>query len=142
MGGKRMGICIDGTKAHKVRVLGDLTLIFTWINHERAMVLLPTYRKGTPFFIVMDSAAHKYLDPGHVARQASVACELLGLGAVQAPRVAGLLVDHLDDLVLMPSAPPDELMRSASGEAKVFADGQLMGGAEIHLPQTAGVAHV
>lgn len=51
-----MSTTIDTRKAHLVRQHGDLTAIYTWINDERALVLVPTYRPGAPWYVVMESA--------------------------------------------------------------------------------------
>ena len=36
-----MPVSLDLRKAHKVRRHGDLLAIYTWVNDERALVLLP-----------------------------------------------------------------------------------------------------
>ena len=135
-----MGISINTARAHKVRQLGDVIVIFTWINDERAMVLLPAHRKDSPWFVVMDSAAYQYLSPGHAARMSIKAAEVLGMHG-QEHRLASILLDHLDDLVRMPGSPPQALSRATFGQVSVRADGREIGGQELRLPVNQGVSY-
>lgn len=135
-----MGISINTKRAHKVRSLGDITIIFTWVNDERAMILLPTFRRGAPWYIVMDSAAWQYNEPRYLARQSVKAAEVLGMTG-QETRIAGLINDHLDDLVLMPSSPPPVLSRATYGQMMVKEDGRLIGGEEVRVPVSEGVRY-
>ena len=57
------GITINTAKAHKWRANGEVTQLLTWVNGERAMVLLATHRKGSPWYVLMDSAAWECLQP-------------------------------------------------------------------------------
>ena len=41
-----MPVSLDLRKAHKVGRHGDLLAIYTWVNDERALVLLPARRKN------------------------------------------------------------------------------------------------
>lgn len=127
-----MGLSINTAKAHKVRQLGDITVIFTWVNDERAMVLIPTLRRGAPWFIVMDSAAYQYTDPRYTARMAIKAAEVLTMQGQEA-RIASLIVDHLDDLIRMPSAPLPELTRATYGQMTARQGGQIIGGEELRF---------
>ncbi|NBS22330.1 MAG: hypothetical protein EBS75_12105 [Betaproteobacteria bacterium] len=49
------------------------------MNDERALVLLPVYRKAAAWFVVCESAAFRYDDPSVLAAQCVKACEVLGL---------------------------------------------------------------
>ena len=135
-----MAATIDMRKAHKVIPAGDLTLIFTWVNDERAMVIVPTYRAGAPWFVVCDSAAWKYDEPAYVAKQCVLAAEVLDMPH-QAARIGGLINDHLDELVLMPAAPLEPMTRATYGEVKALADGELIGGDELRLPTGGGLTY-
>ena len=138
--GNNMGISISTARAHKVRTYGDLTVIFTWMNDERAMVLLPTYRKNAPWFVIADSAAHKYLEPRYVAQQAAKAAEVLGMES-QVYRLGTLMVDNLEELVLMPSKPPAQISRASFGQVIATADGREIGGDEIRVEVGNGVTY-
>ena len=74
-----MATTIDTEKAYMSRQHGDITAIYTWVNDERALVLVPTFRKGAPWFIVCESAAYKYDSDLYIAKQAIKACEVLGI---------------------------------------------------------------
>ena len=135
-----MGISIDTKRAWRVRTLGDLTVIFTWINNERAMVLLPTYRKGAPWYVVMDSAAHQYVNPSYMARQSIKAAEVLGMQG-QEIRIATILADNLEELVTMPGEQEHQMSRATYGEIQVKADGKLIGGEELRVPVGGGASY-
>lgn len=130
-----MGISLDLRKAHLSRQHGDLTAIYTWINDERAMVLLPTYRPGAPWYIVCESAAWKYDEPAYLARQCVTACEVLGIEPSTAnwARIASLINEGLPDLIRMPSAPPAEYLRGNFGQMELRADGQVIAGEDVRI---------
>ena len=74
-----MPVSLDTRKAHLVRQHGDLMAVYTWVNDERAMVLIPARRPGAPWYIVMESAAFRYDDTAYLARQCVKACDVLGI---------------------------------------------------------------
>ena len=74
-----MPVSLDLRKAHKVRRHGDLLAIYTWVNDERALVLLPARRKNAAWFVVCESAAYRYDDASVLAAQCVKACEVLGV---------------------------------------------------------------
>lgn len=130
-----MPASLDLRRAHLHRRHGDLVVVWTWVNDERAMVLLPAYRPGAPWYIVMESAAWKYDDAAYLARQCVTACEVLGIEPSRPNwgRVAGIIHDGLPDLVRMPSAPPAEFHRGAVGAMTLRADGQVLAQQDIRL---------
>ena len=130
-----MGVSLDLRKAHLSRVHGDITAVYTWVNDERALVLIPTYRKGAPWYVVLESAAFKYDDPTYLARQCITACDVLGLEPSRQNwvRVATLINEGLPDLVRMPSAPPTEYLRSAVGRMELRVDGESVAGKDIRI---------
>ena len=132
-----MGLVVNTKRAHRVVQRGDLTLILTWVNDERAMVLLPTFRRGAPWFIVMDSVAWRYDDPRYLARMSAKAAEVLGMDG-QEVRIATLLHDNLGELVTMPSAPPVRHVREVMGEVRMLEDGKEIGGAEVRAEIAEG----
>lgn len=125
-----MSVQLDPRKAHQAHVIGDILAILTWVNDERALVLMPAHRaQGSPWFIVCESAAYKYDDPRYLARQAAKAAEVLGMDETTSTwiRVADIIMNYLPDLIRMPSAPPPEkIAGSTFGELKLKADGQLL----------------
>lgn len=142
-----MPASIDTRKAHLVRQHGDLTVIFTWINDERAMVLVPTYRPGAPWFVVMDSAAYTWddTDKGNihlVIAKGSKACQVLGIdpNPHNVRRIVGIVMDGIPDLVRMPSAPPAEHYRSSFGRMELRADGHILAAEDIRL-EKEGVSY-
>lgn len=124
-----MGLTVNTARAHATYRRGDLTLILTWVNDERAMVLLPTFRQGAPWFIVTDSVAWRYDEPRYLARMSIKAAEVIGMEGQEA-RIGAFLHDHLGELVTMPSAPPLRQSRATHGEIRFMADGKLVGGEE------------
>lgn len=121
-----MAATLDTSKAHLVRRHGDITVIFTWMNDERAMILLPSYRPKSPWYVVMESAAYKYDDPRYLARQCPTACDVLGIepSTKNWSRIAGIIHDGLPDLIRMPSQREEAPRGDAYGAMKLFADGK------------------
>lgn len=135
-----MGITINTAKAHKWRADGEVTQLLTWVNGERAMVLLATFRNESPWYVLMDSAAWECLQPQGLARKAIKAAEVLGLDTA-APKIGGMIESWLDDLVMMPSAPEQELSKATYGQLTARADGRVIGGEEVRLPVGEGATY-
>jgi hypothetical protein len=134
-----MSVTINTAKAHQVRTLGDLTLILTWVNGERALVLLPTYRKGAPWYVVCESAAWRYADdPAYLARSSIRASKVLDMPG-QAARIGGVIYDHLTDLRRMPPEPAPGKASFIQGNAKVSANGQVIGECDMRPDKVAGI---
>lgn len=135
-----MPASIDTRKAHLVRQHGDLTVIYTWVNDQRAMVLLPHLRPGAPWFIVMESASYSWDDSDrrnipNVVKKSMKACEVLGIEGSphNCRRVAGIIIDGLPDLIRMPHAPEKEYHRASFGNLLLKADGVPMASEEIRV---------
>lgn len=141
-----MPASIDTRKAHMTRQHGDITAIYTWVNDERALVLVPTFRAGAPWYIVMESAAFTWDDSSErnvpvVVRKAIKACEVLGIEPTptNCRRIAGLIIDALPDLIRMPSAPPQEYHRASFGRMELRADGKAIAGEDIRVEKEGAV---
>ena len=106
-----MPVSLDLRKAHKVRRHGDLLAIYTWVNDERALVLVPARRKNAAWFVVCESAAYRYDDASVLAAQCVKACEVLGVEPSKRNwvRIASIIHEGLGDLIRMPSAPTPAL---------------------------------
>ena len=131
-----MGATLDPRKAHLVRQHGDIIAIYTWVNDERALVLIPAHRKpGNPWFIVCESAAYRYDNPHYLAKQSRKAAEVIGMDETQAAwfKIASIIIEGLGDLIRMPSAPEKELMSAPIGHMEIREDGKLMTGRDIVL---------
>ncbi|MBP8236038.1 MAG: hypothetical protein KAY22_27500 [Rhizorhabdus sp.] len=131
-----MGATLDPRKAHLVRQHGDIIAIYTWVNDERALVLIPAHRKpGSPWFVVCESAAYRYDNPHYLAKQARKAAEVIGMDETQAAwfKIASIIIEGLGDLIRMPSAPEKELMSASIGHMEIREDGELMTGRDIVL---------
>ena len=130
-----MGVSLDLRKAHASHVYGEVTAILTWVNDERALVLLATHRKGSPWFIVCESAAWQYDDMGYLARQTAKAAEVLGTDDTSDGwyKIAKIIHDGLGDLVRMPSAPPPEYVSGSFGHNILTADGQVVAEQDIRV---------
>jgi hypothetical protein len=135
-----MSAQIDLSKAHLSRVHGDITAIYSWLNDERALFLIPHLRKGAPWFVVMESAAFTWddTDPRNVAvvvQKSMKACEVLGIEPtpVNCRRIAGIVIDGLPDLIRMPAKPPAEYHSASFGRMELRADGQAIAGEDIRV---------
>ena len=129
-----MAIQLDPRKAHSARVHGDVLCILTYVNDERAIVLMPAHRRqGAPWWILCESAAYKYDDPVYLARAAKKAAEVMGLDETTSTwyRIAEIIMNNLMDLIRMPSAPEPEQADHTIGEMKLMANGELLAGREI-----------
>jgi len=136
-------LSLDLNKAHLHRQLGDLVVIYTWADDERAMILIPAYRKGAAWYIIKDSAAYKYDNQRYLAHQCRIAAEVLGMepSPNNWMKLATVILDGLPDLLEMPSAPDQDLMRATLGEMRMYADGKLIGGEEVRLTAETGASY-
>lgn len=136
-------LSLDLNKAHLVRQLGDLTVIYTWCDDERSMVLIPSYRKGAAWYILKESAAHKYDNKEYLKRQCQIAADVLDMEPSPNNwfKLARVIHDGLPDLIEMPSAPDDKLLTPSLGEMRMYADGKLMAGEEIRVEREEGVTY-
>lgn len=135
-----MGVQLDPRKAHKAHIIGDILVILTWINDERAMVLVPAHRaQGAPWFVICESASYLYDNPQYLARQSAKAARVMGMDETTSTwvRVADIIMNYLPDLIRMPTAPEPEKVSHSIGEMKLMADGVLIGGDEIR-PEIEG----
>lgn len=130
-----MAVSLDLSRAHLSRTHGDLLAVYTWIDDERALVLIPHRRPGAPWYIVKESAAFKYADVGYLFTQGHVACEVLGIepSSPNCIRVAGIIHEGLPDLVTMPSAPPAEQSKAAIGQMQLRENGKVVNARDIRL---------
>lgn len=135
-----MPASIDTKKAYLTREHGDLTAIYTWVNQERALVLVAHRRPGSPWFVVMESASFSWddSDPRNiplVVRKSMKACEVLGIEPTphNCRRVAGIVIDGLPDLIRMPSAPPVEFYKTNYGTLTLKAEGQAINQEDIRV---------
>lgn len=133
-------ISLDTRKAHLVRPHGDLVAIFTWMDDERCVVLVPAHRSGAPWFVVKESASFSWddEDPKNVAnvvRKSTTACNVLGIEPTphNCRRIAGIIIDGLPDLIRMPSAPQKEQYRGSYGHMIMSADGKAFAHEEIKI---------
>jgi hypothetical protein len=136
-------ISVDLSKAHLTRQHGDLLAVYTWVNDERALILIPAYRKNAAWYIVCESAAYKYDNRQYLALQCKKAAEVLGMESSPNNwiKLATIIHDGLPDLITMPSAPDPALTRGTYGEVKILADGQLLGGEEARMPVESGATY-
>lgn len=136
-------LSLDLNKAYLHRQFGDLVVIFTWVNDERAMVLIPAYRKNASWYIVLESAAYKYDNKDYLKKQCMVAAEVLGMEPSPNNwfKLASVINDGLPDLIEMPSAPDDKLLTASLGEMRMYADGKLMAGEEIRVEREEGASY-
>ena len=131
-----MPACIDLRKAHLHRQHGDLLAVYTWINAERALVLIPAYRPKSPWYVVMESAAYLYDDPAYLVRACVKACEVLGIEPNRPNwvRVATIVNEGLPDLVSMPSEPTWQRPGREFGSLVVKSEGREIAAEALTIP--------
>lgn len=124
-----MSVQLDPRKAHAAHIIGDILAILTWVNDERALVLMPAHRaQGSPWFVVCESAAYKYDNTRYLAQQAAKAASVLGMDEVLSTwrRVADIILNYLPDLIRMPAAPEPEKLAGAFGSMILKEDGKTI----------------
>lgn len=139
-----MGVSLDPRKAHAAHIHGDILAILSWVNDERALILMPAHRaQGSPWFVVLESAAFKYDDPHYLAQQARKAADVIGMDETTSTwyRIAKIIHDGLADLIRMPSAPEPEYAKAAIGAMKLMEDGKLLTEQDIK-PEVSGLEFV
>ncbi len=136
-----MSLTLDLDKAHLTRHIGDLIIAFTWMNDERAMVILPAFRKYARWYIVLDSAAFKYDDPNYLAMQGKVAAEVLGMRPAPENwfKIAKVIHEGLPDLIRMPFAPQPEKMLGSMGTVALRENGVVVDEFELVLDKPGAV---
>lgn len=131
-----MGVSLDLSRAAFHRQHGDILAVYTWVNDERALVLLPARRPRSPaWFIVCESAAWRYEDPAYLAQKARVAARALGMDETQSTwlRIATIIIEGLPDLIRMRSAPDPEVLPATAGEINLSIDGEHVSSEEIKV---------
>jgi len=138
-----MAISLDLNTVHLARRHGDVQAVYTWVNDERALVLIPARRLRAPWYVVMDSAAYRYDDPAYLARQCMRACEVLGMEPSRANwvRIATIIHEGLPDLLRMPAAPPSADTGVSAGHVRVRAGAQTVAEHDVMLPRVAGATY-
>lgn len=143
-----MGASIDLSRAHHHQAYGDILAVYSWINEERALFLIPRYRKGAPWFVIMEPAAHMWSDQSEwtnipqVIAKGQKACEVLGIepSSINVRRIVGIVNDAIPVLLRMPHAPEKEYHSPTFGQMMMRADGQAFAQEEIRV-EKEGVAY-
>jgi hypothetical protein len=123
---------LDLTRHHWRHRHGDITAYGTWWLGEDSgpkpcVVLVPTYRRMSevaPCVVLMEQAwvwSETAGDPVHAAKVAMAFVDALGLSPTPQScfRVRGIIIDHLDELCMMPPMPDAMREFVTIGEAKV-----------------------
>jgi len=136
-----MSATIDTAKAHLTRRHGDIYAVFTWVNDQRAMVLIPANRPGAPWYIVMESASFEYDNPNELQRRAMKACDVLGIEPSRPNwfRIAKIIHEGLPDLIRMPSAPEPEYLKGAVGQMILKEGGKIIAGEDIRIEKEGAI---
>lgn len=141
-----MPACLDLEKVHLRRQHGDLLAVYTWMDGERALFIIPAHRSPAPWFVVMESAAYLYDDPHYMARMCPQAARHLGLADDKPTwaRLATIINEGLPDLIQMPSEPDWEARKktAAMGVMSVRAEGEVVHQEDLVMPQELGAAYV
>ena len=138
-----MGIEVDTRKSFLCREHGQFTAIYTWVNDERALILLNHLRPGSPFIVIGESAAWKYDDTVYLAEEARRAVDRLGMEPSMQTwmKLATIIHEGLGDLIKMPSAPPADYLKPVLGHMTLKADGQAIHSEDIRV-EKSGVEYV
>lgn len=139
-----MGVSLDLRKAWKHQRHGDLIVVMTWVNDQRAIVLMPALRKTTGWYIVCESAAFlwgvDHPDAAvrreameHAVKQSHIACDVLSLepSRMNRAKVISVITGWLPDLIRMPSEPEPEFKPGSFGSMVLSADGKPIAGEEL-----------
>ena len=139
-----MPVSLDLRKAHKHQRHGDLVVVLTWVDDQRAMVLMPALRRDAGWYIVQESAAYKWgVDHpdyfiarearAHAARQSAIACQQLGLepSKMNRAKIISIVTGWLPDLVTMPSAPMPEFKPGSYGQMVFLEEGKPIAGEDL-----------
>lgn len=134
---------LDLTTAPLHRRFGDLTLVYTYVNDERAMVLLANLRPGSPWFVVTESVAPDYDDPMTLWHKAQIAAEVLGIEPSRANllRISSILHEGLPDLIRLPTPQERELERAARGAMVLREGGKEIAGQDIRFEKDTGATY-
>lgn len=130
-----MAITLDTRKAHITRRHGDIYAIYTWVNDQRALILLPAERPGAPWYIIPEPECWVYDNPHELKARSIKACDVLGMEPSKPNwfRVAKIIHEGLPDLIRMPSAPPVEKMAASIGQMVLREGGKEVAGEDIRL---------
>ena len=131
-----MSVKLDPRQAHKAHIVGDILIILTWVNDERAMVLMPAHRaQGSPWFVICESASYRYDTPRYLAQQSAKAAEVLGMDETSSTafRIADLILNYLPDLIRMPTAPDPEKALASFGQMHLKEDGKIIHSEDLTL---------
>lgn len=130
-------LALDLSKTHATFLHGDLTVILTWLQHNRrpALVLVPTYAllnpdNVTPCIVPLDMA---YMwdehtgDGRHCATTTAIFMANLGMppNPRLAFRVTDLIREHLGDLLSCPPMPAVEQVEVAFATLTNSETGQV-----------------
>jgi len=132
---------LDTRRAHLMSKHGDILAVYTWVNDERALVLIAAHRPGSSWYVVCESAAFRYDDDQYLQRAAINACDVLGFEASPMTwvRIATILHEGLPDLITMPGYQPPPPGRKY-GELTVKEDGKVIGGEDLRV-ESGGVTY-
>lgn len=135
-----MGVTLDLRKAHASHYRGDLVVVLSWINDVRALFLIPHIRKGAPWYVIEEPAAHFWRDDEpanipNVALKSKKACEVLGIepSPTNQTRIIALVNDMIPDLLRMPSAPPVNYLKQDFGTMVMREGGKVIAADSIRL---------
>jgi hypothetical protein len=125
-----MTYALDLTKNHFTQQHGDITVIGTWYGdtideREPCLAILPAYRRTKPVCIAL-SSAYKYNDPAYLLRATMEMVKRLELSdnMTTVHRLAGIINDHLLDLIKMPHKPIETDYGSGAEFTVKTADGK------------------
>lgn len=148
-----MSVSLDLRKAWKHQRSGDLIVVLTWVNDERALVLMPALRKNAGWYVVQESAAYRWgVDHPdaamrrdamqHAVSQSHIACMMLNLepSKMNRAKVISIISGWLPDLVRMPSAPEAEFKPGAFGQMFLSANGERIAGQDVR-EEVEGVSY-
>ena len=135
-----MGAMIDLRKAHAAHKRGDLTVVLSWLNDDRALFLIPNVREKAPWFVILEKVAFEWSDQDpdnvrYLPARAAKACEVLGIepNRPNILRIVSLVNDYMQDLLRMPTSQPPEKLMGSYGAMTLRGDGKVIAQEEITL---------
>jgi hypothetical protein len=143
-----MAISIDLRRAHASYKFGDLTIVLSWLNDERAMFFVPHVRKGAPWFVIREPSAFEWSDQDpdnriYLMDRAAKACDVLGIEPNQRNcfRIITIVNNLMQELVRMPSVQPPEQHKASLGTFRIMAGDELVHEDDIRLDKVTGIQY-
>lgn len=123
-----VGLTLNPKNIRIFRTHGDIHAVYTYLNDERCLILIPALRKDSAWYIAMESAAYLYDDDLYLWEQAHIACKVLGMEPSKRniTKIASIIHEGLPDLWKMKCKTDDEEDKISVGSVKIKYEGEVV----------------